>query len=151
MKTILAAVDLSNSTGRVVHAGVRLARASGARLDIIHVIPPPAIVMNDVYAVDATLAARIVDAANRYATRRLQALARRCRARGVDVRIVQLDGDPLSRILKEAADRKPECVVIGSHGHTAAYDLLVGSVAHGLLRKAGCPVLVVPSGRRRRR
>ena len=36
---------------------------------------------------------------------------------------------------------------MGSHGHGAIYELLVGSVTEGVLRKARCPVLVVPSER----
>jgi universal stress protein A len=34
--------------------------------------------------------------------------------------------------------------VLGSHGHTAFYDLLVGSTAAGVLKHAPCPVVVVP-------
>jgi nucleotide-binding universal stress UspA family protein len=34
---------------------------------------------------------------------------------------------------------------MGSHGHTALYDLLVGSTTHQVLRKAKCPVVIVPS------
>jgi len=35
--------------------------------------------------------------------------------------------------------------VMGSHGHGAVYNLLVGSVTAGVLKSAKCPVLVVPS------
>jgi len=35
--------------------------------------------------------------------------------------------------------------VVGSHGHGAFYDLLVGSTTHGLLLRASCPVLIVPA------
>jgi len=30
---------------------------------------------------------------------------------------------------------------MGTHGHGAIYDLLVGSTTHGVLEKAPCPVL----------
>jgi nucleotide-binding universal stress UspA family protein len=35
--------------------------------------------------------------------------------------------------------------VVGSHGHGAAYDLLVGSISAGIIRKAEVPVVVVPA------
>jgi hypothetical protein len=35
--------------------------------------------------------------------------------------------------------------VIGSHGHTAFHDLLVGGTASGVLKRATCPVVVVPA------
>jgi nucleotide-binding universal stress UspA family protein len=34
--------------------------------------------------------------------------------------------------------------VMGSHGHTAFYDLLVGSTTHAVLKRAKCPVVIVP-------
>jgi nucleotide-binding universal stress UspA family protein len=34
--------------------------------------------------------------------------------------------------------------VVGSHGHGSLYNLLVGSVAEGVIRHAGVPVVVVP-------
>ncbi|MFN2624413.1 MAG: universal stress protein [Chthoniobacterales bacterium] len=35
-------------------------------------------------------------------------------------------------------------IVMGSHGHTALYELLVGSTTHNVLMKASCPVVIVP-------
>jgi nucleotide-binding universal stress UspA family protein len=35
--------------------------------------------------------------------------------------------------------------VMGSHGHTALYDLLVGSTTHGVLMRAICPVVIIPA------
>jgi len=64
------------------------------------------------------------------------------------VRTVQRLGDPVTEILARA--RGASFVVMGSHGHGAMYDLLVGSTAQGVLRKAPCPVLIVPPARRGR-
>jgi Zn-dependent M28 family amino/carboxypeptidase len=36
-------------------------------------------------------------------------------------------------------------IVMGSHGHTAFYDLLVGSTTHGVLMRSKCPVVIVPA------
>jgi nucleotide-binding universal stress UspA family protein len=40
--------------------------------------------------------------------------------------------------------------VMGSHGHTALYDLLVGSTTHGVLMRAQCPVVIVPSAKQKK-
>ena len=50
-------------------------------------------------------------------------------------------------ILEEAERLEAEVIIMGSHGHGALYDLIVGSVTEGVLRKAKCPVLVLPSKR----
>jgi hypothetical protein len=36
-------------------------------------------------------------------------------------------------------------IVMGSHGHGALFNLLMGTVCNGVLRKARCPVVVVPA------
>jgi nucleotide-binding universal stress UspA family protein len=47
-------------------------------------------------------------------------------------------------ILDQAARVSADYVVMGSHGHTALYDLLVGSTTHGVLLRAPCPVVITP-------
>lgn len=51
----------------------------------------------------------------------------------------------MERLLAEQGRLAADAIVLGSHGHGALYDLLVGSVAEGVLRRAPCPVVVVPS------
>jgi len=36
-------------------------------------------------------------------------------------------------------------ILLGSHGHGALYHLLIGSVSEGVIRKASCPVIIIPS------
>jgi nucleotide-binding universal stress UspA family protein len=62
---------------------------------------------------------------------------------------VQRTGAPVPAILAKAASSRAAYVVMGSHGHGAIYDLLVGSTTHGVLMKAPCPVMVVPPAGRR--
>jgi nucleotide-binding universal stress UspA family protein len=54
-------------------------------------------------------------------------------------------GPPIPHILAEAERTDADYIIMGSHGHTALYDLLVGSTTHGILRKARCPVVVIPA------
>jgi len=41
-----------------------------------------------------------------------------------------------------------ELIVLGSHGHTAIGETVLGSVAHKVTMKATVPVLLVPIGHR---
>lgn len=150
MKTILVPVDFSPVTTRVCDAACALARSIKARVVLFHVIEPVPSMVND-YAMPVQDLDYLLDQAQVIANRKMLALGRRAAARRVRVLAVQRTGKPVPTILAKAAELKADYVVIGSQGHTAVYDLLIGSVLQGVLRKAGCPVLVVPAPARRAR
>ncbi len=114
---------------------------------LLHVTLPPPAMMNDYYAFDTGDVAQAMAAVEKNAAGKLRALARRW-AKRCPVQTAQLTGQPVGAILARAAATKAAFIVMGSHGHGAVFDLLVGSTTHGILRKARCPVLVVPMGRR---
>jgi nucleotide-binding universal stress UspA family protein len=147
MKTILVPVDFSAATARVCAAACGLARLTGGRVVLLHVVPPAPVVLNDYYAFDTGHLAQVQAAMEKDAARRLRALTRRCAAR-CPARAVQLSGGSVSGILAQAKATKAAYIVLGSHGHGAVFDLLVGSTTQGVLRKARCPVLVIPMKRR---
>ena len=68
----------------------------------------------------------------------------RVRAAQIPVETVQLNGPPVRSILDHAKQVGADYLVMGSHGHTALYDLLVGSTTHGVLLRASCPVVITP-------
>ncbi len=143
MKHILVPVDFSDITARVVDQALAMARAFGAELTLLHVVPPepefvgyepgPQTVRDDV--------ARQVHEEHRL----LGELDRQVEAAGVKSTALLLQGYPVEKIAKEAARLPADLVVVGSHGRSALRHLLVGSVTDGVLRAVACPVLVVPS------
>jgi nucleotide-binding universal stress UspA family protein len=147
MKTILVPVDLSAATSRVCTAACDLARLMKGRVVLLHVVAPPPVIMNDYYAFDTGHMAQAMAAVEKNATRKLAALARSL-AKRCPVQTMQVTGQPVGAILAKAASLKAAYLVMGTHGHGAMFDLIVGSTAHGILRKARCPVLIVPMGRR---
>ena len=144
MKTILVPVDFSPATTQVCDAAESLARLIGARLVFFHVIQTPPFLYNDYYSFDTGTMADVVAAGENAAEAKLKSLCRRYAKKNPAVEMRQRQGAPTQTILKEAKSLKASYVVIGSHGHGAVFDLLVGSTTHGVLRKARCPVLVVP-------
>lgn len=79
----------------------------------------------------------------------LEPVAERLRAQGRAASVQALDGSPLF-VLAEAL-RPDDLLILTSHGRGGALRWLLGSVAEKLVRTAPCPVLLVPSPRRRRR
>ncbi|MBU1100289.1 MAG: universal stress protein [Bacteroidetes bacterium] len=57
-------------------------------------------------------------------------------------------GPIIEMVLKEAKILKADMIVVGSHGHGAMYQILVGSVSEGILHQSDVPVLVVPTHER---
>ena len=143
MNTILVAIDFSDVTTRVLEKATELAKALGGRLVVLHVIQPPVnLSASDPILVENT--ARITSAAEKAADKYLERLEKGLQADFGSVQVLRLTGAPVARILEQAAALPADYIVLGSHGHTAVYDLLVGSTAHGVLKKAPCPVIIVP-------
>lgn len=151
MKTILVPLDLSSAAVQVCNAACDLARQVDGRLVLLHVVQPPPVLLSDVYAFDASQLTEMSAAAEKSATHKLRALDRHCAKRQVLATTVQRSGAPVPAILSKAAASGAAYIVMGSHGHGAVYDFLVGSTTHGVLKKAPCPVLVVPAALRRQR
>jgi nucleotide-binding universal stress UspA family protein len=145
MKTLLAAVDFSETTPCVLRAAASLCDAVSGRLWVIHVAPPePAFIG---YEPGPQVVRDQVAASIREEHRRLDEVVAELKADGLDARALLVQGSMAEKILEKADDVSADAIVIGSHGHGALFDLLVGSVTDGVLRGATCPVLVVPAPR----
>ena len=64
-----------------------------------------------------------------------------------DVLALHIQGPAVEKILHTATEQDAGLIMMGSHGHGALYELLVGSVTAGVLKGAQCPVLVVPAAK----
>jgi nucleotide-binding universal stress UspA family protein len=149
MKTILAAVDFSSANDSVVTASLELARAMKGRVVLLTVVQPP-IITSEYAAAMLENYEEATAAAAQAAARRLLTLQKRFKAARIPTKSIHLTGSPASQILSHARDQSADYIVMGSHGHTAFYDLLVGSTTHAVLRRAPCPVIIVPRGKKNR-
>lgn len=147
MKTILASVDFSTASKQVVAEASKLAQAVKARLVLLHVVQPPVVTANDLRP---QVGAEYVAAAAESATKRLTALQKPLRAKGVAVETKHLVGHPGECIVEQARKLRADYIVLGSHGHGAFYELIVGSTTSRVLRTAHCPVVVVPQSKPRK-
>lgn len=142
MKTILAPIDFSENSKLVITESVALARAIGARVVLLHVIPPLPDTASEFGFAEAT--AKIAGAAVHNAVQRLAHIQRQLAARSFSVETFHTVGVPGAAIVARAQEFRASYIVIGSHGHGALYDLIVGSTTGRVLKEATCPVLVVP-------
>jgi nucleotide-binding universal stress UspA family protein len=142
MKTILTPIDSSAISSDVVKTAGELASALNARVALITIVQPP--VFTAEYTPVLENIAEMVAIGERAATNLLDKVRNELTARGVTVDTAQFSGSPIVHITEQAEKLNADFIVMGSHGHTAIYDLLVGSTTHGVLKRAKCPVVIVP-------
>ncbi len=142
MKTIVAAVDFSEASDKVIAEAAAQAGAFGAKLVLLHVVEPIASYVPVGAAMDvietAPPALTEQDLAAQHA--QLERLA----APYESAEVTAVIGLAADEIVAQAAEHGAGLIVLGSHGHGALYHLFAGSVVTGVLKRAACPVLVVP-------
>lgn len=144
MKCLLACIDFSDETMAVVETAFELGAAVGAKVVLLHVgAPEPDFVGYDPgpQSVRDQVASTL-----RQEHRDIEALAAKAPP-GVTVQPLMVQGSSADAILEQADRLDADMIVLASHGHGALYDLLVGSVAKGVLAGAKIPVMVVPRKR----
>ncbi len=141
MKTIVALVDFSDVTSKVVDHTLDLARDCEGEIFLVHVALPAPIVMD--YAPAVALQGDDTEA--RQAD--LQALEASMKERypRVDTRLFR--GPVVETLEAQLPALNPDVIVMGSHGHGALYNLIVGSVTQGIIKHAVWPVMIVPAVR----
>jgi nucleotide-binding universal stress UspA family protein len=137
---ILHPTDLSESSEPALRAARWLACDRGARLVLLYVTPPPLLAEG---SMNITL-----DDPQVYGAA-LDAMRRRLDGpdleQSIETRTGQ--GDAAREILRTAHEISSDLIVMGTHGRTSVWRLLMGSVAEAVLRRASCPVLVLRSHR----
>ncbi|MEO6243852.1 MAG: universal stress protein [Opitutaceae bacterium] len=148
MKTILVPVDFSPVTDSIVQQVSTLAKVLPARVVLLTIIQPPLVIseygalMGDIVEITA--------AGEKHAAQQLTRLEDKLTAQHIKTDTLQFTGAPIKLIVEQAKKLNADYIVMGSHGHTALYDLLVGSTTHGVLMRAKCPVVIVPPPQKRK-
>jgi nucleotide-binding universal stress UspA family protein len=145
MKTILVSVDFSDVTLKVVKAAVHLAKPFQSKIILVHVFEPVPPLMNIGGGPDTVPVPQANQAISEpdY-TERFGRLQEKISSIGLVSTIVELEGNPADLILSQADNSRVDLIVLGSHGRGPLSHLFLGSVADGVLKRARCPVLIVP-------
>jgi universal stress protein A len=143
-QTILHPTDFSPASRGAFRQAVKLARATGGRLLLVHVLAAPVVLP------EAYLSPKVYDDLERSirddARRRLDRLLTRARGAGARVTGQLLAGTPLHEPIVRAARRaRAGMIVMGTQGRGGLGRLVLGSVASRVLATAACPVLTVRS------
>lgn len=133
--TILHPTDFSPRSQHAYWLSCALARDHGARIVLVHVLPPPIVVYGNGIVPPMPEDNRALQ------EQRLKALQVQTAPIQAEIRLV--DGDSVTEIVRMAQETGSDLIVMGTHGWTGLSRLLMGSVAEGVVRKAPCPVLTI--------
>lgn len=133
---ILVPLDRSDLAEQALGRATAMARASGAQLDLVLVHQPFAIGGFD----DAPWESRTSQDEQSYLNAIVSDLAS---GESITPTHAILKGDPAEMICRRAEDSGADLVVMTSHGRTGLSRAWLGSVADGVVRRSGVPVLLL--------
>lgn len=136
-KKILVPIDFSETSKHALAYAQTFAKALGAPIHLLHVIPDP---RSEPWAIEATGVnlGGVVESWKADAQQRLDELA----VDAAGERVVET-GQPFPEITRYAESHGIDLIVMGTHGRGAVEHMLLGSVAEKVVRKSPCPVLTV--------
>jgi len=142
LKCLVVGTDFSVCAARALAWAVSLARVSGARVHLVHVLLEPVQALDVAAALpypDVEVRKEWEDAARVKLDREVKAAEKRGVATTAEIRW----GRPSDTIVDTAARQKASMIVLGTHGRSALEKLLLGSTAERVLRLSSLPVLTV--------
>jgi nucleotide-binding universal stress UspA family protein len=139
IKNVLVPVDFSSPSVLAVNSAVAFARKLGARLTLLHVIPPW---RGQVYTLPGE-AERMTTERQEWAQNLLSTLIAPEDQDDLDACFCVKFGEIEDVIQTLVGDGQADLVVMGTHGRGPLARLLLGSVTQSMLRRLGVPVLTV--------
>lgn len=140
---VLVSIDFSEVSERQLEVVARMAKGMKRDVYLLHVAEPEPDFIG--FQPGPDVVRDQVAEEFREEHRAIQAMADRLREDDIEATALLVQGSIVETVLEKADELDATMIVVGSHGHGAAYDLLVGSVSRGIIRGAKVPVLVVPA------
>lgn len=140
---ILVPIDGSSTSGRGMEEAVKLARLTGARLRLIHVIE------QFVYATGMdgfSMTANLIQVLKESGKKILETGQALAEAAGIPVETTMVEsvsGRVCDLVVAEAKSWRADLIVIGTHGRRGVGRVFMGSDAEQIARMAPSPVLLV--------
>jgi nucleotide-binding universal stress UspA family protein len=126
---ILVPIDGSEHSKRALNEAIRIAKMTSGNITLLNVQSNHAKIPSATSS-DATHSIILNDS------------KRIAEAEGVQADTLLQEGSVIDMIVKTAKEGKFDLIVVGARGLSKFEELLLGSVSHGVLEKAPCPVIV---------
>ena len=146
-KHILLPTDGSKLSDKAVKQALKTAKALGAKITVVHVMPDYAKYVSERYNVPAAMAAPVKrkyqEEAAALSEEILDQVCAAGTAAGVECARVSVTGDtPYEAIIKQATKSGCDLIMMASHGRKGLQSMLLGSETQKVLVHSKIPVLV---------
>jgi len=152
---LLVAIDFSELAEKIIAEAEKLAKNLKAKVFLLHVIPPPSPIIDVPPDVEALLPPEelfkkesLPPPFDLPESVKLIKIAQLLQESGIDTAVIVAQNDEVTAIIDESKKNGVDLIMLGSHGHGALFHLIIGSVSEGVIRRATCPVIIVPSVKR---
>lgn len=140
IKKILVPVDFSEFSKNALRYAAEFAQQNSSEvLYLIYVIEP--IIYPADFSMGQVALPSVELEVNSKAKDELENLARKEIPESLCYEIIIKTGKPFVEINETASEIDADLIIIASHGHTGVEQILFGSTAEKVIRKAPCPVL----------
>ncbi len=145
-KNVVACIDFSETSHRVIEQAIRVAQQDEATLHLLHVVSAPWEGASYVPQPSAEDQRSHSDALTDRIKLALEPFENEMHALKVETNIVE-NARESDGIIKFAGDTSADLVVVGTRGRTGMRAILLGTVAERIVRESPCSVLAVkPDG-----
>ncbi len=145
MKRILVAIDLLDTTDKVINYVKKMIKESKGQLLIVHSETLESYLSAITTEFNQTPSMELINVHKKQIEDRLNEIHNNLSKDGIEAECILMEGATVDNILKEADIFKADLIVIGSHKHGKFHNLLYGSVHKSLIAFSRIPVLIVPS------
>ena len=149
---LLVAIDFSELAEQIIAEAEKLAKVLQAKVFLLHVVPPASPIIDAHPDVETLIPPEEVFRKTSMPSpfdipesAKLISIAKRLQESGIDTTVIAAQNDEVSAIIDESKKIGADWIMMGSHRHGALFHLIVGSVSEGVIRRAVCPVIIVPS------
>jgi nucleotide-binding universal stress UspA family protein len=146
---VLLAIDGSPHSAAALDVVASRPWPVGTKLEVLTVVHSGTPLLLDPAFVMAAIHVETTQKLRRLAPELLAHSAARLRRERADLTVTTkvLEGPPRELIVEEARTWGADLIVVGSHGHGALRQALLGSVATGVSAEASCAVEIIRAGR----